>query len=439
MNNINRRQQIPVAFNTEKSMTYGSALQASARRDNALSNLNRMSNATNPWVRKVAQGALSNDWVDYQNQLVEQASGTGPQQEYYREALGQIRNQARATSMGERLTQAVQTEEARGGWRELLSNDFYEQGFGEGESQGSAPSQDSAFLYADVFEEGGMTESEFQQRSREAVASRARVGGISTRELYRQEVEGFEPVELEAQYGVPSGLAEYRTGGEEALGSRTSARMELISPAMFEEAVRQQRAMEQRTLQGMNPLQFINLFTQDVKSEVQNLGEYEREALEQGVEQDFQQPDITLRRRKNRFADIRSQQQQTFGNPVSTMFQVQDFQRGYDFNEMGRRAGLPDFESLASGAGEAGGVALGGSLTMDQLIERGFLEVPEEDRSDFEFFLNRYPSYNKERALKGFSFERQGSVQGSTYQGNQGFEGGGKFRSVNPQTFSLFD
>jgi len=435
MNNINRRQQIPVAFNTEKAMTYGSALQASARRDNALSNLNRMSNATNPWVRKVAQGALSNNWVDYQNELVEQASGTGPQQEYYREALGQIRNQARATSMGERLTQAVQTEEYG------LSREFYEQGFGfgEGESQGSAPSQESDILYANVFEEGGLTESEFQQRSREAVASRARAGGISTRELYRQEHEGFEPVELEAQYGVPSGLAEYRTGGEEALGSRTSARMELISPEMFEEAVRQQRAMEQRTLQGMNPLQFINLFTQDVKSEVENLGEYEREALEQGVEQDFQQPDITLRRRKNRFADIRSQQQQTFGNPVSTMFQVQDFQRGYDFNEMGRRAGLPDFESLASGAGEAGGVATGGSLTLDQLIERGYMDVPEEERGDFEFFLNRYPRYNKERAMSGFKFERQGSVQGSSFQGSKGFEGGGSVRSVNPNAFSLFD
>ena len=338
MNNINRRQQIPVAFNTEKAMTYGSALQASARRDNALSNLNRMSNATNPWVRKVAQGALSNNWVDYQNELVEQASGSGPQQEYYREALGQIRNQARATSMGERLTQAVQTEEYG------LSREFYEQGFGEGESQGSAISQDSDILYANVFEEGGLTDTEFQQRSREAVASRARAGGISVRELYRQEHEGFEPVELEAQYGVPSQVSEYRTGGEEALGSRTGARMELISPEMFEEAVRQQRAMEQRTLQGMNPLQFINLFTQDVKSEVENLGEYEREALEQGVEQDFSTPDITLRRRKNRFADIRSQQQQTFGNPVSTMFQVQDFQRGYDFNELGIRAGLPDFE-----------------------------------------------------------------------------------------------
>jgi hypothetical protein len=172
---------------------------------------------------------------------------------------------------------------------------------------------------------------------------------------------------------------------------------------------------------------------------VENLGEYQREALEQGVEQDFQQPDITLKRRKNRFADIRSQQQQTFGNPISTVFQVQDFQRGYDFNEMGRRAGLPDFESLASGAGEAGGVATGGSLTLDQLIERGFMEVPEEDRGDFEFFLNRYPSYNKQRALAGFKFEKQGSVQGSSFQGSKGFEGGGSVRSVNPTAFSLFD
>jgi len=397
MNNINRRQQIPVAFNTEKAMTYGSALQASARRDNALSNLNRMSNATNPWVRKVAQGALSNNWVDYQNQLVEQASGSGPQQEYYREALGQIRNQARPTSMGERLSQAVQTGEQLGG--EFYE---YEQEFGEGASQGSAQSQESALLYANIFEEGGLTETEFQQRSREAVASRARVGGLSTRQLFMEEHEGFDPVELEAQYGVPSGLQEFGTGGGEALGSRSSARMELISPEMFEEAVRQQRATEQRTLQSMNPLQFINLFTQDVKTEVENLGPYEREALEQGVEQDFQRPDITLRRRKNRFADVRSQQQQTLGNPVSSVFQMEDFQRGFDFNELGRRAGLPDFESLASGAGEAGGFASrenfgGGSIPSLEELLRTY-PAPEGTSEDKEIAYSEWLV----RTLRGF-------------------------------------
>ena len=404
MNNINRRQQIPVAFNTEKAMTYGSALQASARRDNALSNLNRMSNATNPWVRKVAQGTLSNNWVDYQNQLVEQASGSGPQQEYYREALGQIRNQARPTSMGERLSQAVQTEERQPDW--WLGREFYEERVGAGseagESHGSAQSQESALLYADVFEEGGLTETEFQQRSREAVAGRARVGGLTTRQLYMEEVEGFDPVELEAQYGVPSGLQEFRTGGGEALGSRTSARMELISPEMFEEAVRQQRATEQRTLQSMNPLQFINLFTQDVKSEVESLGEYQREALEQGVEQDFSTPDITLRRRKNRFADVRSQQQQTLGNPVSSVFQMEDFTRGYDFNELGRRAGLPDFDSLASGAGEAGGYASrenfgGGSMpSIEQLLRTH--PAPEGTSEDQEIAYSEWLA----RTLRGF-------------------------------------
>lgn len=404
MNNINRRQQIPVAFNTEKAMTYGSALQASANRNVALSNLNRMSNATNPWVRKVAQGALSNNWVDYQNQLVEQASGTEPQQEYYREALGQIRNQARPTSMGERLSQAVQTEERDPEW--WLGREFYEErlaaGSEAGESQGSARSQESALLYADIFEEGGLTETEFQQRSREAVASRARVAGLSTRELFREEHEGFDPVELEAQYGVPSGLQEFGTGGGEALGSRTSARMELISPEMFEEAVRQQRATEQRTLQSMNPLHFIHLFTQDVKSEVENLGQYEREALEQGVEQDFQRPDITLRRRKNRFADIRSQQQQTLGNPVSSVFQMEDYQRGFDFNELGRRAGLPDFESLASGAGEAGGYASrenfgGGSLpSIDELLRT--YPAPEGTSEDKEIAYSEWLV----RTLRGF-------------------------------------
>lgn len=403
MNNINRRQQIPVAFNMEKAMTYGSALQASANRDVALGNLNRMSNATNPWVRKTAQGALANNWVDYQNQLVEQASGTGPQQEYYREALGQIRNQARATSMGERLSQAVQTEEV-GGWRDLLGRSFFGEEE-EGQSVGSAPSQESALLYADVFEEGGITESEFQQRSREAVASRARVAGLTTRQLYQEEVEGFSPLELEAQYGVPSGLQEFRAGGglaEEALGARTSARMELISPEMFEEAVRAEAGARQEALRSMNPLQFINLFTQDVKTEVENLGQYEREALEQGVEQDFQRPDITLRRRKNRFADVRSQQQPTLGNPISPFFQMEDYQRGFDFNELGRRAGLPDFESLASGAGESGGLAsrenFGGANlpSIEELLRR--YPAPEGTSEDREIAYSEWLS----RTLRGY-------------------------------------
>ena len=135
---------------------------------------------------------------------------------------------------------------------------------------------------------------------------------------------------------------------------------------------------------------------------MESLGEYQREALEQGVEQDFSTPDITLRRRKNRFADLRSQQQQTLGNPVSSVFQMEDFTRGYDFNELGRRAGLPDFESLASGAGEAGGYASrenfgGGSMpSIDELLRT--YPPPEGTTEDKEIAYSEWLV----RTLRGF-------------------------------------
>lgn len=387
MNNINRTQQIPVAFNMEKAMTYGSAIKSSANRNIALNNLNRMSMATNPWIRKTAQGVLSNNYVDYQNQLVEQASGTGAQQEYYREALGQIRNRARPTSMGERLSQAVQTNEDP--LFDLGSQFWTDIGYKGGSSfsgssvSGSSVSGGESYLSEGELNVGGYLQEPEQagafdlasllQQGKEARRMReARyqtVGGGAMPGGWRSELNLEQGVAVEEASAILMARAlredpfvlsadlPREFGGGEAVGGFTQGRGGLISRKMFEEAERQQAFARQETLRGQNPLELISLFTQDVKSEVENLGEYEREALEQGVEQDFSTPDITLRRRKNRFADMRSNQQQTLPNPVSSMFQMEEYERGFNYSELGRRAGLPDFEFQASGAGEAGGYA----------------------------------------------------------------------------------
>ena len=177
MNNINRRQQIPVAFNQEKAMTYGSALRASQARNVELSNLNRMSHATNPWARKVAQNTLSNNWVDYQNQLVQQASGTTPQQEYYQEALGKIRNPQRISSMASRNVQSTETQtqgfgfsdlfeehqqREAGGWQENLMGREALQ-VSEELEQGSVHSQESEWIEPTP-ENPEISETEFIER-----------------------------------------------------------------------------------------------------------------------------------------------------------------------------------------------------------------------------------------------------------------------------------
>ena len=452
MNNINRRQQIPVAFNAEKAMTYGSALQATASRNVALSNLNRMSNATNPWVRKVAQGALSNNWVDYQNELVEQASGTAPQQEYYREALGQIRNPQNPNSMNQRLSQvkseikSEMKEEFKQEFKQDpfgqqeygLGAEFFEQRYGgsenediqsEGGGYGGAPFEggggmagggmggylqepEQEFDLATLLEQGRqgrkMREARYQ-----TVAGGSMPGG------WRSEV-GLEPgtdigeassilmgrlqeaSRLQEDPSVLSADLPREFGGSEALGGFTQGGGGLISREMFEEAERQQSFARQESLRGENPLAFISLFTQDVKSEVENLGQYEREALEQGVEQDFSTPDITLRRRRNRFADLRSQQQQTLGNPVSSVFQYDELVRGLSSNQAGRGYGLPDFEFQASGAGEAGGYASrenfgGGSMpSIEQLLRSN--PAPEGTSEDTEIAYSEWLG----RTLRGF-------------------------------------
>ena len=355
MNNINRRQQIPVAFNQEKAMTYGSALRASQARNVELSNLNRMSNATNPWARKVAQNTLSNNWVDYQNQLVQQASGTTPQQEFYQEALGKIRNPQRVSSMASRNVQSTEAQtvgfglsdlfdeyrqQEAGGWREHM---------GSGASQGSLQSQDTEELENEIFHMGNpsISESEFVERSRARVASEARISGLSSRQLLEEQFLG-DPVEIEARYGVE--------GGEAGLGGRTSSRMELISPEMFEQAVREQEyaRMEFLTTQT-NPLSFISMFDSDIKPELQNLDKFGREALQQGVEQDFSTPDVSLRR-INRFRDAPElQNASTFGTASDFSMEQQEFNRAFSSRRNARFAGLPEFEFQASGAQESGG------------------------------------------------------------------------------------
>ena len=89
--NINRQQQISLASVQSKSLTSGAAIASSNARNMAVSNLNRMSNATNPWRRNMAQQALGHNWLEYQDNLVEQASGQTTERRFFREALGQVK------------------------------------------------------------------------------------------------------------------------------------------------------------------------------------------------------------------------------------------------------------------------------------------------------------------------------------------------------------
>jgi hypothetical protein len=356
MNNINRQQQIPVAFNQEKAMTYGAAITASNRRDVALSNLNRMSLATNPWTRKIAQGTLSNTWVDYQNQLVAKASGT--------EALTQAQK-ARPTAIQQRDIQAIDYSLDPGDdigsvFSGSEHGDVYAYagevdeppGGGGGGGAGAvlrSMSFQSEFMRSMQRELGSGEGGEFNLGERLDV-------GREARQFREGEMSGGSRAALELPPEYQGGFAEdlsrlAQLSPDDILGGMTEGGMGFVSREMYGEALEAERRGRQDILQRTNPLSLIYLEDSNVMDEIEDLGQFARESLEQGVEQDFDSRDVSLSRVDKFRVEPQIQNLPSLGDGTELVIQQVELVRNRRSKEMGKRFGLPEYQ-LAAERGE---------------------------------------------------------------------------------------
>lgn len=356
MNNINRQQQIPVAFNQEKAMTFGAAITASQRRDVALSNLNRMSLATNPWTRKIAQGTLSNTWVDYQNQLVAGASGT--------EALTQAQR-ARPTPIQQRDIQAIDygldpMDDLSSVYSGEEYGDIYPymgvggdepEGGGGGGSVRSMPFQ-SEFMRGVQRELGGGEGGEFNLGERLDVGREARQFGEDEMSGgWRGQLQAEAPGYLENLARASAALASEEGG----MGFMTEGGMGFVSREQFAQALEAERRGREEVLRDVNPLSLIYLAESNVREEIQDLGQFERESLEQGVEQDFDTRDVSLSRVDRFRVEPQIQNLPTLGDGTEQVIQQVELVRNRRSKEMGRRFGLPEYQLAA----ESGSFSIG--------------------------------------------------------------------------------
>jgi hypothetical protein len=346
MNNINRRQQIPVAFNTEKAMTYGAAIKSSKNRDIELSNLNRMSMATNPWTRKIAQGELSYNWVDYQNQLIAKASGT--------EALTQLQK-AKPTALQQRDIQAIDYSLDSGADLSGLYPAFSEAGsvysgeelgdiypYGGGGGGGIGEMEFASDFLRGVQRElgeqagGGFSLGEALEAGRQYRGEMAR-GARSVYDLPEVQEAGF--AENLAQIGQMS--------SEEILGAMSEGGMGFISREQFAEALEAERRGRQDILRHIDPTSLIYLAESDVLEQIEDLGRFERESLEQGVEQDFDSRDISLTRINKFMTQPEIQNLPSLGSNIEQTTQQVGFALNKRSRVLGKRFGLPEFQLAA--------------------------------------------------------------------------------------------
>jgi len=355
MNNINRQQQIPVAFNQEKAMTYGAAITASKRRDVALSNLNRMSLATNPWTRKIAQGTLSDTWVDYQNQLVAKASGT--------EALTQAQK-ARPTAIQQRDIQAIDYSLDPGDdIGSVFSGsggeyaDIYAYG-GEGDEPpggGGGAGAGAGLLRGMSFQSEFMRSMQRELGTGEGgqfnLGERLDVGREAR--LFREgEMSGGSRAALELPPEYQGGFAEdlsrlAQLSPDDILGAMTEGGMGFVSREMYGEALEAERRGRQDILQRTNPLSLIYLEDSNVMDEIEDLGQFARESLEQGVEQDFDSRDVSLSRVDKFRVEPQIQNLPSLGDGTELVIQQVELVRNRRSKEMGKRFGLPEYQLAA--------------------------------------------------------------------------------------------
>jgi len=351
MNNINRRQQIPVAFNTEKAMTYGAAIKSSKNRDIALSNLNRMSMATNPWTRKIAQGELSNNWVDYQNQLVAKASGT--------EVLAKLQR-AQPTALQQRDIQAIDYSIDPDDISSVYSGeelgDVYPYMGGGGDEPygggGGAGGGIREMQFASDFLRGVQRELGGEQEGGRFSLGEALDVGRQAREFREGEMSrGAESV-----YALPeveeSGFAEQlaqigQMSSEEILGAMSEGGMGFLSREQFAQALEAERRGRQDILRQVDPTSLIYLAESNVLEEIEDLGQYERESLEQGVEQDFGSQDISIARINRFTTQPEIQNLPTLGSSAEQATQQVGFALNRRSRVLGKRFGLPEFQLSA--------------------------------------------------------------------------------------------
>jgi len=421
--NINRQQQISLASVQSKSLTSGAAIASSNARNMAVSNLNRMSNATNPWRRNMAQQALGHNWVEYQDNLVEQASGQTTERRFFREALGQVKaapanllQKSNLQSADYSVDPAEPTNEdiyaigaelfeevPKGGGEESESLSAEQIGALERAGRASRPRQRvKGGWRAELGLPAEISAADAPSYMREALARTSQMmfspGSISIDEVpsYLLE-EQSEQQSMMTRGGIADALLAYEQGGREFARYRQTT---LLQPELFDE------------------------FRAEVRQEPIN----EARALEQGVQIDFGVDDqTTLKRALGR----RRRTPKTLPIAGQAFAENLFFQQSADSRDNAFDAGLPSQQY----GGAA--VAYNRELTIDELMERGLADIQDyDDRTDFISFANRYPSKNKEQTLRGFREEKKmqrGMVQGGSVQGSGGFEG----RSV--KTFSLFD
>jgi hypothetical protein len=462
--NINRQQQISLASVQSKSLTSGAAIASSNARNMAVSNLNRLSNATNPWRRNMAQQALGHNWLEYQDNLVEQASGQTTERRFFREALGQVKAAPANLLQKSNLQSADYSIDPA----EPTNEDIYAIGaelFEEVPKGGGEEGQSESLSAEQI---GAMErEAPRVRKSKGARLQMMRDAGIPISRKFLEPLElkpgiAFDPNKesglmfpsymlQEAKGLIASGTSNLQSFMESKNLNREEAIAFLLNPQNRQEIElasglqSQQQSMMTRGgiadallayEQGgrefaryrQTTLLQPELF-EEFRAEVRQEPIYEAEALEQGVLIDFGVDDQTTLRRAGR--GRRRATPKTLPIAGQAFAENLFFQQSAESGDNAFDAGLPSQQY----GGAA--VAYNRELTIDELLERGLAEIQDYDeRTDFISFANRYPSKNKEQTLRGFREEKKmqrGMVQGGSVQGSGGFEG----RSV--KTFSLFD
>lgn len=399
--NINRQQQISLASVQSKSMTYGAAIASSNARNMAVSNLNRMSNATNPWRRNIAQQTLGHNWLEYQDNLVEQASGQTTERQFFREALGQVKAAPANLLQKSNLQSADYSLDPA----EPTNEDIYAIG---------------AEMFEETPREGGGEESESLTMEQIGALERAgrssRPRGGRVRGGWRAELglpadvsvldapsymmgEQSQQQSMITRGGIADALLAYEQGGREFAQYRQTT---LLQPELFDE------------------------FRAEVRQEPIN----EARALEQGVQIDFGVDDQGTLKRTSALGR-RRRTPKTIPIAGQEFAENLFFQQSVESRDNAFDAGLPS-QQFGGAA-----VSMSRELTIDELMEVGLAEIQDYDeRTDFISFANRFPGRTKEKTLRGFRDEqkmKRGFVQGGTVQGSGGFEGSAV------KTFSLFD
>jgi hypothetical protein len=405
--NINRQQQISLASVQSKSMTYGAAIASSNARNMAVSNLNRMSNATNPWRRNIAQQTLEHNWLEYQDNLVEQASGQTTERQFFREALGQVKAAPANLLQKSNLQSADYSLDPA----EPTNEDIYAIG-------------------AELFEEVPKgEEGESESLSMEQIGAMERAGRVS-RPRGRRVRGGWR-----AELGLPADVSvldapSYMLGEQSQQQSMITRGGIADALLAYEQGGREFAQFRQTTL--LQPELF-----DEFRAEVRQEPIYEAEALEQGVQIDFGVDDQGTLKRTSALGR-RRRTPKTIPIAGQEFAENLFFQQSVESRDNAFDAGLPS-QQFGGAA-----VSMSRDLTIDELMAVGLAEIQDYDeRTDFISFANRFPGRNKEKTLKGFRDEqkmRSGVVQGGSFQGVRGFEGGGvRTLTKSEGGFSLFN